>query len=58
MFFIFGDIDSASDSASLMLQVIVIMGGTKGRSREVGLSKSFKVLRIVVVLLDFSNVGN
>lgn len=39
-FLVAGEADSASDSVSLMLQVMVIMGGMQGRSREVGLSKS------------------
>jgi hypothetical protein len=40
-----GDIDSASDSASLRLHVMVIIGGTQGRSKEFGLSGSLYSLR-------------
>lgn len=39
-----GEIESLSDSTSLMLQVIVIIGGAPGRSNEVGFSKSFSIL--------------
>lgn len=40
-----GDIDSASESASLKLHVIVIRGGAQGKSREVGLSNSLSIFR-------------
>ena len=35
-----GEIDSVSDSASLMLQVMVMSGGGQGKSNEFGLSIS------------------
>lgn len=40
-----GDMQSASDSTSAMLDVIVIMGGSNGRSSEPGFSHCFSNLR-------------
>lgn len=42
-----GDMQSASDSSSLMLDVIVIIGGSKGRSNEPGFSHCFSNLQEV-----------
>lgn len=40
-----GEMDSVSDSASLILQVMVIRGGGQGKSNEFGLSSSLSKRR-------------